>query len=233
MIVSIHQPAYMPWLGYFDRIARSDKFIYLDNVQFERNSFVNRNRIKTPTGPIWLTVPVRLEEHFNSTIADIEVDARKNWQRKHLRSIAQNYCRAPKFGEKFNKLAGFYEPTVRSLADFCFSQLLFWVNELGITTEILRASTLPVDGHKSELILNLCKHLGATSYLSGPLGRNYLHVDEFTAAGIDVGYHDYVHPQYPQMHGDFVPAMGIVDYWMNCSEPTVSKQAARNLINIP
>lgn len=95
MILSIHQPAYLPWLGYFDRIARSDKFVYLDNVQFERNSFINRNRIKTANGPIWLTIPVRLKEHFNKTIADIEIDARQNWKRKHLRSIEQNYRHAP------------------------------------------------------------------------------------------------------------------------------------------
>ncbi len=223
MIVSIHQPAYLPWLGYFDRIARSDKFIFLDNVQFERNSFINRNRIKTPAGPIWLTVPVRLEQHFNSTIVDIKVDSRQNWQQKHLRSIAQNYRRAPHFSAKLDRLSGFYQPAVSSLADFCFFQLLFWLRELGITTPVLRASALPVGGYKSELILNLCRHVGATNYLSGALGRDYLHVDEFTTAGIEVSYHDYVHPRYPQMHGGFIPAMGIVDYWMNCFEPTTFK----------
>jgi len=223
MILSIHQPAYLPWLEYFDRIARSDKFVYLDNVQFERNSFINRNRIKTPHGPIWLTIPVRLKEHFNKTIADIEIDARQNWKRKHLRSIEQNYRHAPDFTKKFNRLAAIYDTDVPRLSDFCFSQLLFWLGELEITTPILRASALPVIGHKSELILNLCRHLGAATYLSGSLGRDYLRVEEFSAAGVQVCFHEYVHPQYPQMHGSFTPAMGIVDYWMNCSEPTMFK----------
>src|SRR6202040_3775048 len=112
MILSIHQPAYLPWLGYFDRIARSDKFVYLDNVQFERNSFINRNRIKTPHGPIWLTIPVRLKEHFNRTIADIEIDAQQDWKRKHLRSIEQNYRRAPDFTKKLARLAPISDPEV-------------------------------------------------------------------------------------------------------------------------
>jgi hypothetical protein len=219
MILSIHQPAYLPWLGYFDRIARSDKFIYLDNVQFERNSFINRNRIKTSSGPIWLTVPVHLDDHFNKTITDIEIDARQDWKRKHLRSIEQNYHRAPGFAAKFSRLTATYEAKTSNFSEFCFSQLLFWLRELEINTPIVRASALPAAGHKAELIVNLCKHVGAAAYLSGPLGRDYLRTEEFTAAGIQLCFHDYVHPEYPQMHGRFLPAMAIVDYWMNCPKP--------------
>ena len=141
----------------------------------------------------------------------------------HLRSIEQSYRHAPDFTKKFNRLAAIYDADVPRLSDFCFSQLLFWLGELEITTPILRASALPVIGHKSELILNLCRHLGAATYLSGSLGRDYLRVEEFSAAGVQVCFHEYVHPQYPQMHGSFIPAMGIVDYWMNCSEPTMFK----------
>src|SRR5215470_5119272 len=97
MVLTIHQPAYLPWLGYFDRIAQSDAFIFLDNVQFERNSFTNRNRIKTANGPIWLTVPVRLNGHLDQTILATEIDERRDWRRKHLRAIEQNYRRAPCF----------------------------------------------------------------------------------------------------------------------------------------
>jgi hypothetical protein len=100
MILSIHQPGYMPWLGYFYRIAQSDRFVYLDTVQFERNSFINRNRIKTAKGPMWLTVPVCLQDHFGKTIAETEIDARQDWKRKHLRSIEQSYARAAGFRPK-------------------------------------------------------------------------------------------------------------------------------------
>jgi hypothetical protein len=216
MLLTIHQPAYIPWLGYFDRIARSDMFIFLDNVQFERNSFINRNRVKTANGPIWLTVPVRLDAHFGKTIAKIEIDERRDWRRKHLRSIEQSYRRAAGFAENFERLAATYVPKVSKLCELCFDQLGFWLRELEISTRIARASELPVSGQNSERILNLCKYVGASTYLSGPLGRGYLREDQFSAAGIQVRYHDYVHPQYPQLYGDFVPALGIVDYWMNC-----------------
>jgi hypothetical protein len=103
---------------------------------------------------------------------------------------------------------------------------LFWLRELQIETPILRASALPVEGRKSELILNLCKYLGGSTYLSGPYGRDYLHLEEFGAARIQVHFHEYIHPQYPQMHGNFIPAMGIVDYWMNCSEAKLFRRRA-------
>lgn len=218
MIVSIHQPAYLPWLGYFDRIAKSDAFIFLDNVQFERNSFINRNRIKTANGPIWLTVPVRLDAHFDKTIVEIEIDDRQDWRRKHLRSIEQNYARTKNFAQKFDRLAAIYRNRTNKLAELCRDQLDFWLSELGITTRIMRASQLPVAGRKSALVLNLCKHLGATKYLSGPLGWGYLEETEFSKAGIDIEYHEFVHPVYSQTNGEFVPAMGVVDYWMNCGQ---------------
>jgi hypothetical protein len=223
MIVSIHQPAYLPWLGYFDRIAKSDLFVCLDNVQFERNSFTNRNRIKTARGPTWLTVPVRLDGHFETTIADIEIDEMQNWRRKHLRSIEQNYSRTPNFDRKFEHLVTLYQDKTNRLADLCLNQLRFWLMELGVSTPVVRASELPASGRKSELVLELCQNAGATTYLSGPLGRGYLEEDEFSKAGIAVKYHKFVHPTYPQLYGDFLPAMGVVDYWMNCDEPNVRK----------
>jgi hypothetical protein len=218
MVVTIHQPAYLPWLGYLDRIARSDLFIFLDTVQFERNSFTNRNRIKTANGPLWLTVPVRLRDHLNTTIADVEIDEHRDWRRKHLSSIAQNYRRAPDFSSRYDRLAAAYERYTSRLADLCFDQLEFWLAELDIATRVVRASELPVEGRNSELVLALCRHAGARTYLSGPMGRDYLRQQAFANAGIEVRYHDYMHPHYPQLHGDFVPAMGIVDYWMNCPD---------------
>lgn len=225
MIVSIHQPAYLPWLGYFDRIAKSDTFIFLDNVQFERNSYTNRNQIKTPRGPIWLTVPVRLDAHFDKAVSQIAIDDTQEWRRKHLRSIQQNYSGTPEFGRKFTRLAASFQITTNKLADFCRGQLDFWLTELGIATPVLRASELPVAGRKSSLVLNLCKQVGATTYLSGPFGRRYLEEPEFCKAGIAIEYHDFVHPTYPQKYGNFVPAMAIVDYWLNSSEPELFRGA--------
>jgi hypothetical protein len=221
MIVSIHQPAYLPWLGYFDRIAKSDTFIFLDTVQFERNSYTNRNRIKTANGPIWLTVPVLLQGHLAKKLTEIEIDEKQDWRKKHLRSIEQNYRRASAFAERFTRLAAQYESKTSHLADLCFDQLAFWLRELAIGARVLRASTLAATGSKSDLVLSLCQSVGATTYLSGPLGRGYLDENQFVSAGIDIRYHDYQHPTYSQLYGEFVPAMAVVDYWMNCPNPNL------------
>jgi hypothetical protein len=218
MVVSIHQPAYLPWLGYFDRIAASDTFIFLDNVQFEKNSYTNRNKIKTAAGPLWLTIPVQTRGHLEKKLVDIEIDGRQNWKRTHLRSIEQNYRRAPCFAERFDRLAASYLPEIGRLAQLCYQQLRFWIEELGISTRIVCASDLPVSGEKSDLVLNLCRHVGATTYLSGPLGKGYLQEDRFSAAGIEVRYHNFVPTEYPQLFGDFVPALAVVDYWLNCPD---------------
>lgn len=218
LTVSIHQPAYLPWLGYFDRIAASDVFIFLDTVQFEKNSFTNRNRIKTPQGPHWLTVPVLGQGHFDKTLIDLEIDGRQDWKKKHLRSIEQNYRRAPFFAERFDRLATTYAPAHRYLAELCFCQLAFWLHELRIPTRVLRASEMAIEGSKSDLVLALCRAVGATTYLSGTLGRDYLREDEFAAAGIALSYQDYAHPTYPQLYGAFAPALSVIDFWMNCAD---------------
>ena len=224
MIVSIHQPAYLPWLGYLDRIAQSDTFIFLDTVQFEKNSFTNRNRIKTGNGPLWLTVPVLSHGHIGKTLLDLKIDNRQDWKTKHLRSIEQNYRKAPFFSERFPGLAALYEETGDGLADFCLRQLHFWAKEFSLDTEILRASEFQAEGHKSDLVLSLCKIVGATQYLSGPQGRGYLDEQAFTKAGIEVRYHDFVSPAYPQLFGEFVPTMAALDYWMHMPDPATFSQ---------
>lgn len=218
MIVSIHQPAYLPWLGYLARIAASDVFVYLDTVQFEKNSFTNRNRIKTANGPIWLTVPILQQGHLSKRLMDIDIDNRQDWRRKHLRSIEQNYSRAPRFAECFPRFADLYKTEDVKLVEICFRQLRFWLDELSIKTQIVRSSELPVAGQKSGLVLDICRHLGASAYLSGPLGRDYLDELEFSKAGISLSYQNYTHPEYIQLHGHFIPAMGVIDYWINCGD---------------
>ncbi len=217
MIVSIHQPAYLPWLGYFDRISASDLFVFLDSVQFEKNSFTNRNRIKTAKGALWLTVPVLSQGHLQKRLVDIKIDGTQNWKRKHLRAIEQNYSKAPFFADRFDRLVGSYGCETDGLAEFCYRQLQFWLGELSISTPVVRASELDVAGSKSDLIVALCKRLGATAYLSGPFGRDYLQEDSFAEAGIAIRYHEYSHPTYRQLFGEFIPSLAVVDYWLNAA----------------
>ncbi|UJQ96059.1 WbqC family protein [Mariluticola halotolerans] len=215
MIVSIHQPAYLPWLGYLDRIASSDVFVFLDTVQFEKNSFTNRNRIKTANGPVWLTVPVKQKGHIDKSLLDIEIDQQKNWQVKHLRSIEQAYRKAPNFGAYMPILAPTITETTDGIAALCWRQLAHLVEVFGLETRIVRASELAVDSRKSDLVLDICKQLGATTYLSGSLGRDYLALDDFSAARIDVSFQDFTTPEYPQQHGEFIPNLSAIDYIFN------------------
>ena len=220
MIVAAHQPAYLPWLGYFDRIKRCDTFVYLDSVQFENNSFINRNRIKTATEPQWLTIPVLHKDHLDSSMLTTRIENARDWRKKHLRSIEQNYRKAPFFAPNFAKLEQLYRENHDVLADLCWHHLTFWLKELRIETRVLKLSTLPVASRKSDLVFDLCRHLGANQYVSGALGRGYLQLDAFAEAGIAVSFQDYKHPEYPQLYGAFAPYMGIVDAWMNLGEMT-------------
>jgi hypothetical protein len=215
MILSIHQPAYLPWLGYFDKLMRSDVFVFLDNVQFEKNSFINRNRIKTPQGATMLTAPVKSKGHTDSTLKETELDNSQHWKAKHLKSVFLNYRSAPRFNSCYPKLEALYGAEDTLLADMCFRQLQFWLHELGVEKKLVRASSLPVTSRKSDLVFDLCRHFEADHYISGALGRDYLEEEKFTNAGIRIEYQDYQHPVYSQLHGEFLPYMGIVDFWMN------------------
>ncbi|HET7086171.1 MAG TPA: WbqC family protein [Rhizomicrobium sp.] len=224
MIVSIHQPAYLPWLGYLDRIAQSDVFIFLDTVQFEKNSFTNRNRIKTANGPLWLTVPVLSQGHIGKRLQELRIDNRQDWRTKHLRSIEQNYRKAPYFAERFPRLKALYGHAQDSLTELCFTQLKFWMAEFGLRARLLRASELAVEGAKSDLVLALAAAAGASAYISGPQGRGYLDEASFREAGIKLHYHDFSPTPYPQLYGEFAPAMAALDYWMNVAEPQNFRQ---------
>ena len=215
MIISIHQPAYLPWLGYIERIKKSDAFIFLDTVQFEKNSFTTRNLIKGDNGPYWLTIPVKKKGHLSKSLLDIEISRDIDWRKNHLMSIKSSYSKAALFHEKYEKICNVYNNNETLLADLCFNHLLFWLDELNIKTKIIRSSSLNISSKKSDLILDICQEVGATTYLSGPMGKNYLEESDFISNGIKLNYHYFEPAPYPQLFGSFIPFMGIVDYWFN------------------
>jgi len=218
MIVSINQPAYFPWLGYFQRIAVSDLHVVLDHVQFEKNSFTNRNRIRTADGWTWLTAPVKTKGRFGECgIKTLELDATSNWREKHWKSLLQNHCKCPYWKDHAAFLEAIYVKEWLYLADLCREMTTYFLKALGIGTPIQYSSNLTPQQAKDELVLELCKKVGATVYLSGTLGRNYLREPLFTSAGIRVIYQDYHHPVYPQHSRDgFEPYMSILDLLVNC-----------------
>ncbi len=218
MIMSAHQPAYLPWLGYFDKIKRSDIFVFLDTVQYEKNSFTNRNKIKTKDGEIWLSIPVIKTDHFDKKMNEMPIVQNSKWQRKHLNSIMLSYSKSRNFKDLFPKLQELYKKDFDNIVDATWEHLLFWLDILDIHTKIIKSSSLDVHSKKSDLVLDLCKAVNADYYISGKLGRNYIELDKFEQSGIQVEFQDYRHPVYNQLFGDFVPYMGIVDFAMNAED---------------
>jgi hypothetical protein len=215
MIVSINQPAYLPWLGYFHRIAVSDAHVVFDHVQFEKNSFTNRNKIRTPEGWCWLTVPVMTAGKFGSLpINQIEI-AGQEWAAKHWKSVRMNYGKAPFFSQHAAYFESVFSRPWQKLSDLAVEITTYLLDAFSIKTKIHFSSRMVASGKKDELVLNLCRELGANVYLSGPLGRNYLREELFHSAGIEVRYDDYRHPTYAQAYPGFEPYMAALDLLFN------------------
>jgi len=216
MIVSINQPAYLPWLGYFHRIGVSDLHIVLDHVQFEKNSFTNRNKVRQKLGSYWLTVPVRTKGKFGDLpINRLEIDSKVFWGKKHWASLQLSYGKAPYFAAHRPFFEGIYARAWDYLADLAAESNAYQLKALDIDTPVVFSSEMGVGGVKDELVLNLCLEVGATQYLSGPLGRQYLNENSFAEAGIELVYHDYAHPVYSQIHSGFEPYMATIDLLFN------------------
>jgi len=194
--ISIHQPAYLPWLGYIEKIKNSDIFIYLDSVQFSKNSFDNRNRIPKPNGnDQWLTIPIKTSGKFGQTYRDCVPD-NHNWVISHLDIIKQRYGKEKYFNEFFPELKKVYEclPDIYNLADINYVMLKFMVRWFDIDTPIYRSSDLNIDSKGSNLVLDICNKFNATEYYSGIMGRDYLDFEEFKKANIKVDIQDYIPP---------------------------------------
>lgn len=221
MIVAVHQPHFLPWLGYFDRMIGADLFILLDDVQFERRNYQNRTRILLNGLGHWLTVPVQQHSQqeliLDKQIDNPPLDDPRWWGANHSRTLRHAYRDAP-FLEH-------YAPQIRELLESRWDRLidldlalLDWLRDaLAISTPMVRSSTLNVAGSKSELILNLCLAVGADTYLAGMGGsRDYLDRDAFARAGIDLAWQDFRHPRYAQCGGgDFVSGLSVVDALFN------------------
>jgi hypothetical protein len=216
MIVSINQPAYLPWLGYFHRIAVADAHIVLDHVQFEKNSFTNRNKVRTREGWCWLTVPVRTAGKLGDLpINALGIAGGKPWASKHWETLRLNYSKAPFFSPHAAFFESIYARPWEKLADLTREITAYLLDAFGIGTKLYFSSQMKASGKKDELVLNLCRELRATVYLSGPLGRNYLREELFGEHNIAVRYDDYHHPTYSQVHHGFEPYMAAVDLLFN------------------
>lgn len=218
-IAAIHQPNYIPWLGYFFKIAYADTFVFLDVVAYSCGGFVNRNSIKTPNGPAWMTIPVLKSGRSGQIISEVETDNTHQWAERHLVTLRCNYGRAPYFKETLALLEPNYHIIAgnrRSLAEFNIGMICSIATYLGLSAQFMRASELSLSGHKTDLILDICRAIGVRTYLAGMGAKSYQEDEKFAAAGITPVYSPFSQREYPQLFGEFVGNLSVVDVLMNC-----------------
>jgi hypothetical protein len=215
--VAILQSNYIPWKGYFDLLASVDEFILYDDMQYTRRDWRNRNRIKTPRGPQWLTVPVKVSGRFHQSIRETELDGAE-WAGRHWKTLAGNYRQAPHYPE----IARLLEPSYLGTRHTHLSQLNRVLLEticgyLGIRTKISNSWDYTLINGKTERLADLCIQAGGTEYVSGPAARDYLDEGHLHQRGLKLTWFDYDgYPEYPQLWGAFDHHVSIVDLLFNC-----------------
>lgn len=222
MIVAAHQPNFIPWLGYFDKMMKCDLFISVDHVQMERQSFQNRVRINTGEGSRWITVPV-VQESRGERIIDKRVDnsreGRFRWSRKMFLTLKYAYQAAPFFRQYEPALADIFSTRWDLLAELNGRLIDLCRDALEIRVKTVRSSTLKVTGAKSEMVLSMCREVGADAYISGDgASRSYLDLEAFERAGVRLLWQSFHHPLYKQhgARGEFVPNLSALDLILNC-----------------
>ncbi len=219
--VCVLQPGYLPWLGFFDQMCRSDVFVLYDDVQYDKHSWRNRNRIKSPSGPQWLTVPVRHKGLGWPKILDVEIDNQSTWWRKHILAIRQYYSKAPYLNRYLSELEHILQQEWKRRVDLDLAIIQAMSGWFGIKRTVVRSSALGIDGERSERLVKICQHFCATRYLSGDAAKNYLETDLFNQQGIQVEWQTYRHPKYPQLHGEFIPYLSALDLLLNCGDDSI------------
>jgi hypothetical protein len=223
MIIGILQPGYLPWLGFFEQMYRSDIFVLYDDVQYDKEGWRNRNRIKTVNGGQWLTVPVLVTFSDRPLISDIRINNEVNWRKKHLTSIMQNYGKTPFFEDYHQLFEEAYSREWEFLVDLDVYFIMKLAECLGMEgKKIIRSSALPVQGERIERLVHLCKHFGADTFYEGAAGRNYIDEGAFLKEGVRVEFQDYDHPIYSQLYGEFVSHLSVIDLLFNHGKESLS-----------
>lgn len=215
--IAILQSNYIPWKGYFNVIAAVDEFILYDDMQFTKNDWRNRNRIKTPAGVQWLSIPVGSSIHRR--IRDVALPTTA-WAQQHWTTLSLNYRAAMQFESVASWLAPLYlENTCRDLSSFNRKMLEAICVHLGIRTRITNSWDYTLAEGKTERLVDLCRQAEATIYVSGPSARGYLDESQFHSEGIEVQWMQYgPYPEYPQLWGPFVHEVSVLDLLFNCGD---------------
>lgn len=215
MLCGIHQLHYLPWLRYFEKIARADVFIVLDNIQYNKNGWQNRNKIKSAAGALLLTVPVHAP--LGCTLDEVTIDNTQPWRKKHWAAIKQNYRRAPYYRQHEIFISSVYEREWHTLNELNRHMLDHYVNALNIQSRIVYSSELNVPGIATERLINLMRAVGADAYYSGAYALDqYLDAAQLEAAGIALQLQEWRAPVYPQFHEPFASDLSVIDLLMHC-----------------
>ena len=221
MIVAIHQPQYLPWLGYFHKMHRADAFVFLDTVQFKKNEFQNRNRIKGSNGPQWLTVPVL--QKLGQDIRDVRINTTVRWQKKHIAALRSCYGRAPYFDEYRESLEHILDRPWELMSDLNIEVTRLFASLFGIDTPLFVASEMgsfPDD--RDRRLIEITRKLGGGSYLAGIGGKDYMDLSLWKEAQIDVLFQEFEHPEYPQVFDGFTSHLSAVDLLFNTGKKAMS-----------
>jgi hypothetical protein len=216
--VVIHQPDFLPWLGFFHRLVQADVYVALDHAQFvsgTSRSWTHRDRIKTPSGPRWLTLSVR-KAPLGTRIAEIALSPEQAWRDANLNILRESYRQAAYFGEVFPRIEALYAAGYERLVDMTLASLDMLCDLLGVQIPRKLSSTMHPAGASNVMLVDLLNKCGATRYLSGQGAKAYFDAAPFVDAGIEVQWQEFVHPIYPQLHGAFVPMLSAIDMLFNC-----------------
>jgi hypothetical protein len=214
--LAIMQPTFLPWVGYFALMDSVDRFVFLDDVQFDKRSWQQRNRIKTANGPLWLTVPVMTKGRRDQTIIQVQIQPDARFIDTALKTLEHAYAKAPYYGEVMDRLRPAFEASSNGLCALNLALIEALAELIGLQVDSVRSSSTPVQSVKAQRLADLCVQHGASDYISVPGSEDYLDGDGALAeAGITLKYFAYEHPAWPQLHGGFEPYMSALDLVMN------------------
>ena len=217
--ISVLQPGYLPWLGFFEQMLRAKVFVLYDEVQFDKNGWRNRNRIKTAQGIQWLTVPVLTKGKNKPTNNSIQINPASNWNMKHLKSIELNYKKTTFFDELFPKIEEILKKKRAYLMELNLELIYFFKNYLGIETPIKLSSSIPskieTKNSPEERLVEICRFLNLNIFYEGHAGKNYIDECFFAQSGIQLCFQEYKHPEYRQLFGKFVSHLSCIDLIFN------------------
>lgn len=216
MILSGHQPNYLPGVGLFIKIALSDKFMYVSEVQFDKKSWQNRNRIRTKDGWIWLTVPTLTKGKSEQKISEVEINNQLEWGKKHFQSIRLNYCKAPYYNYYIDFFEALYQKEWINLSELNIYITNYILKELRISTKILYDVDFEFHKNKTDRLVEMCEATNCDIYLSNKGSENYVSIPSFQTLGKDHLYVHYLGKEYPQVFRGFEPNLSILDMLFNC-----------------